>query len=169
MPTTPLANIPNGSNVFIDANIFVYALSGQSPQCSHLLERCGREEITGITLFEIVNEAAHRFMLAEAYGDGHIKSINDVRGLRSKFSVISSLTEYWRNTERILSLNLLLLATEESILKDAQKERPVAFLLTNDSMVVACMRQYGISQIATADGDFARVSGITVYSPDDLP
>ncbi|MBM3838352.1 MAG: PIN domain-containing protein [Verrucomicrobia bacterium] len=106
-------------------------------------------------------------MLAEAYSNGHIKSINDVKGLRSKFSVISTLTEYWRNPERILSLNLLFLATEESVLSRAQDERSSTHLLTNDSMVVACMRLYGISQLASADGDFERAGGITVYCPDD--
>src|SRR5689334_24271462 len=142
MPTWPLSLIPAGSNVFIDANIFVYGLSGQSAQCRFLLERCSRQELTGATLLEIVNEATHRFMLAEAKTKGMIPK-ESASHLRKKFKAISSLTDYWQETERILNLNLLFIATDESIVKAAQVERQRALLLTNDSMIAACMRNYG--------------------------
>ena len=58
--------IPNGSNLLIDANIFVYGLTAKSAECKTLLERCSREEIIGITLFEVVHEATHDFMRGEA-------------------------------------------------------------------------------------------------------
>lgn len=66
MPAQPLSQLPAGADVFIDANIFVYGLMGQSVQCRDFLARCAREELFGISLFEIVNEATHRFMLATA-------------------------------------------------------------------------------------------------------
>ncbi len=141
---------------------------GQSLQCKELLERCSREELIGITLFEIVNEATHRFMLAEARAKGLIPKEN-ASELRKRFRVISSLTDYWRDTEIILNLNLLFLATDESIVKTAHSERQSACLLTNDSMIVSCMRNYGISSLATNDSDFERVPGISVFRPDDLP
>jgi predicted nucleic acid-binding protein len=106
MPVQPLPQIPDGSNVFIDANIFIYGLSGQPAQCRQLLERCSREEVTGICLFEIVNEATHRFMLAEAFANGLIPTAS-ARALRNHFHVIPNLTAYWQNSQRILSLNLL--------------------------------------------------------------
>lgn len=164
----PLTQVPPDSNIFIDANIFVYALSGTSAQSKHFLERCSREEVTGITLFEIVNEATHRFMLAEAKSKGLIR-VESARELRSKFRVIPSLIDYWTETQRILALNLLFLATEETIVRSANVERSTSCLLTNDSMIVSCMRHYGVSCIATSDNDFKRVEGVEVYRPDDLP
>ena len=68
-----------------------------------LLERCSREEVTGISLFEIVNEATHVFMLAEARSKGLIAK-NSASTLRQNFSAIPPLVEYWRETERILAL-----------------------------------------------------------------
>jgi predicted nucleic acid-binding protein len=68
MAVAPLPNLPDRTFVCIDANIFVYALTGQSAQCRQLIERCVREEVTGVVLFETVNEVAHRFMIAEAEG-----------------------------------------------------------------------------------------------------
>ena len=132
-----------------------------------LLERCSREEVTGISLFEIVNEATHVFMLAEASSKGLIAK-HSVSALRQNFSAIPPLIEYWRETERILALNLLLFSTDEQIVRSAQSERQGAALLTNDSMIMSCMREYGIPYLATADGDFDRASGITVFGPDDL-
>lgn len=58
---------------------------------------------------------------------------------------------------------------DETILRGAQKERQAASLLTNDSLIVACMRVHGISLLATNDSDFERVAGITVFKPKDLP
>ncbi|HKP13192.1 MAG TPA: type II toxin-antitoxin system VapC family toxin [Blastocatellia bacterium] len=168
MPARPLSLIPDGSNIFIDANIFVYGLSGQSAQCRYLLERCSREELTGVTLFETVNEATHRFMLAEAAAKGIIPQIS-AGHLRKRFKAIATLNDYWQETERILNLNLLFIATDESIIRSAQSERQRGLLLTNDSMIVACMRNYGISLLATKDSDFERISGITVFAPDDVP
>src|ERR1035438_8374853 len=94
----PLPEIPAGSDTFVDANIFVYGLAGRSAQCRQFLERCSRDEITGITLFETVNEASHRFMLAEAKSKGLVQN-ESARELR-KPGLISGLSAYWLQTER---------------------------------------------------------------------
>jgi predicted nucleic acid-binding protein len=57
---------------------------------------------------------------------------------------------------------------EEDIARGAQTERVNAGLLTNDSIIVAAMREYGITHIATSDALFDTVAGITVFSPTDL-
>src|SRR5262245_52989709 len=147
MPPQLLSSLTAGTDVFIDANILVYGLLGGSPQCKTFLERCAREELIGISLFEIVNEATHRFMLAEAFAKGIITKENAGK-LRKHFSQISSLSDYWAHTTRVLNLNLLLLPTNETIVHAAHPERSAAGLLTNDSMIVACMRDFGIQAIA---------------------
>ena len=168
MPVQSLERIPNGSDVFIDANIFIYGLGGLSAHCRQFLDRCSREEVIGVSLFEIVNNATHRFMLAEAHSKSLI-SRQLASDLRGKFKHVPSLTTYWQNTERILNLNLLLIAIDESIIRAAHSERRSTGLLTNDSMIVSCMRSYGVSYLATSDSDFERVSGIVVFRPEDLP
>lgn len=167
MPTLSIRDIPGGADVFIDANILIYGLVGQSVECKDLLLRCSREEVTGVCLFETANEATHRFMLAEAKSKGLISSEN-VRELRGKPEVVKGLADYWRNTERVLALNLLFVPLDEEILRTAYSERLAAGLLTNDSMIVSSMRFFGVSNLASADGDFDRVSGITVFGPSDL-
>jgi predicted nucleic acid-binding protein len=78
------------------------------------------------------------------------------------------LTDYWANTQKILALNLVFLPGEEKIVVGAQRARAEAGLLTNDSIIVAAMREYGISKIATSDGMFGAVNGLSVFGPTDL-
>jgi predicted nucleic acid-binding protein len=165
--TEPLANLPAGSDIFLDANVMIYGLRGRSAQCRQLLDRCSRGEVTGICLYEILNEATHKFMLAEAQSKGFVRE-ESARELQEKPDVAKSLTEYWRYTERLLDLNLLFLSTEELTVRSAYQERQAAGLLTNDSIIVSCMRQCGVTSLATNDRAFDRVSGITVFAPLDL-
>ena len=67
--------------------------------------------MAGITLFETVNEVTHRLMVAEALSKGLTTRANAKR-LRENFELISTLTDYWKNVERLLALNLLFLAGE---------------------------------------------------------
>jgi predicted nucleic acid-binding protein len=69
----------------------------------------------------------------------------------------------------MLALNLLFMPVNETIIRNAQTVRQEAGLLTNDSMIVAAMREYGLSFLASNDSDFERVPDITVFKPTDLP
>ena len=44
-----LPNLPSRADVFLDANVFIYALSGNSKECRELLRRCSTEEKSRIT------------------------------------------------------------------------------------------------------------------------
>jgi|RhiMetdeSRZDD1v2_1073273.scaffolds.fasta_scaffold145911_3 predicted nucleic acid-binding protein len=66
MPAELIENLPAGTYVFIDANIFIYAFLAHSNQCRDLLGRCATEGVLGITSLDVANEVIHRMMLAEA-------------------------------------------------------------------------------------------------------
>jgi predicted nucleic acid-binding protein len=166
MPT-PLDAVPNGSDVLIDSNIFVYGLTANSIHCRAFLERCSREDLTGVAVFESVNDATHQFMKGEAVQKG-LCARKAMEYLSAHPEKVQTLSDYWVNTQRILALNILFVPLEEQILTRAQIERVNAGVLTNDSVIVAAMRQYGISLIATNDQQFGSVAGITVYSPTDV-
>ncbi len=161
--------IPNGSNLLIDANVFVYGLTAKSAQCKTLLERCSREEVAGITLFEIIHEATHKFMTGEALAKGLFAGAEKgAKYLANHPEQVKLLTDYWVNTRRLLALNIVFLPMEEDIVVGAQAERVNTGLLTNDSIIVAAMREYGISRLATNDKQFEAVAGISVFSPTDV-
>ncbi|MCI0353398.1 MAG: type II toxin-antitoxin system VapC family toxin [Acidobacteriales bacterium] len=167
MPIQPLHSLPNGCSVFLDANVFVYGGDGRSRECAKLLQRCSRQEVLGVTLFQTVNEATHRFMLIEVEELG-LLGHPSARAMRKRPRLVGSLKKYWQRTEHVLNLNLLFLSLDEALLRQAQVERSSFGLLTNDSMIAACMRQYGISFIASNDEDFGAISGLTLFRPGDL-
>jgi predicted nucleic acid-binding protein len=159
--------LPDGSDVLIDSNVFIYGLTAKSPQCKTFLERCSREEVTGISLFECVNDVTHQFMKAEAIQKG-LCAEKAMRYLSTHPEEVRRLTDYWVNTQRLLALNLLFVPVDQKVVTGAHAERVNAGLLTNDSIIVSTMREYGISRLATNDRQFDTVANISVFSPSDI-
>lgn len=167
MPTAALGDIHAGSDVFLDANVFVHALLGQSAQCRQLLERCAHEEVFGVTSLDVVVEATHRLMLAEAHAKGLITR-QSASKLKEKPQDIRSLGAYWTQAESILNLNIMVLDTDEDDIRRAQTVRSSHGLLTRDSVLVAIMWEYGLASLASRDHDFDRVPGLVRYEPTDV-
>lgn len=168
MPTEKLSNLPPGSDVFLDSNILIYALGGRSVECKQLLERCSREELSGITSFHVVGEVTHRLMCQEAQSLGFIREGNPTKQLQESPEIVRRLTSYWAEIERLLSFNLLFLSVDEAIVRAAQSVRTAAGLLNNDSIVVSCMKRFGIAYLASNDQGFDRVPDIFVFRPTDV-
>lgn len=167
MPIHPLPELPRGARVCIDADIFVYALTGGSRQCLQLLEQCARMEVAAISLFATLNETTHRLMLAEALSSGLITR-ESAASLRRHPAAIVGLSRYWEQIQILLDLGLVLLPLEVGILTEAHRLRRSHGLLTNDSVLLATMQSAGVIALATADRDFERIPGIHVYRPDDI-
>ena len=163
-----LDTVPDGSNILIDTNIFIYALTNKSAQCKNFLSRCSREQVSGITLFEVLHEATNIFMRGEAIDKGLATKAQVTAYLQAHPDDVKKLTDYWINTKKVLALNLVLLPMEEKIVIGAHAERVAAGLLTIDSVIVSAMREYAISHIATNDRMFNAVNGISVFSPTDI-
>ena len=167
MAIEPLSALPAGSDVFIDANIFVCGLSRQSNECYDFLHRCAREEITGVTSFDVLSEATHKLMIAEAVATHQIPK-PDWKLLRSKPFIVRQLRRYWNQVETILNLNFLVLNAEKSTFQHGQAMRELYGLLTTDSLVMAIMEEYGLEFLASNDSDFKSIPTVTLYRPTDL-
>ena len=167
MPIDRLPNLSSGADVFLDANVFIYALSGNSKECRDLLYRCSTEELSGITTLDVINEVTHRLMLAEAVAK-HVITKSNVSALKGKWRDVVKLNEYWTLTARIFDLNIMIANSDEQLLHMAQTVRSSYGLLTNDSLILAAMIEYGIGSLATRDGDFDHIPTITVYKPTDV-
>jgi uncharacterized protein len=163
----PLPALSRGSLVFLDSNIFVYGLLGESQQCLDLMERCHKEEVTGVTSTEVIGEVCHRLMVKEAVDAGLI-SRPTAYALKPKHNAIRRLRRYWNLTERGFQLNLAVLGSDEARHRAAQQVRQRHGLLTNDSLIVAACFEHEIRSLATRDADFDPIPELTVYRPSDL-
>lgn len=168
MAIESLSALPSGSDVFIDANIFVYGFNRQSHQCRDLLQRCAREDVLGVTSLEVLSEATHQLMLAEAVSANQIQR-PDWRLLRKNPSIVKQLRQYWNQIKTILNLNLIFLSSGTSELHRSQLVRESYGLLTADSLIVATMEECGLECLASKDNDFGSIPTITVYQPTDGP
>ncbi|MGH7813508.1 MAG: type II toxin-antitoxin system VapC family toxin [Candidatus Binataceae bacterium] len=168
MAVRDLPELPGGNNVLVDANVFINALNRTSPQCVRLLDRCVREEVSGMTTIEAINEACHRLMLLEAVGMGVIAR-QAAYLLKRKRDAVKKLRRYWELTQTIFDdLNLAIIPLDEPRVRRADEIRTRYGLLTNDSMLIAAAREYEIRCIASHDSDFDDIDGITVYKPTDV-
>jgi predicted nucleic acid-binding protein len=159
----PLPALPGGTLVFVDANIFIYGLLGESSQCTDLIERFRNEEIAGVTTTEVVGEVCHRLMVKEAMDLGLI-SRPVASALKSKRDAIRRFRKYWELTDRIFQWNLVVLGSNEARHRTAQGVREKYGLLTNDSLIIAACFDNEIRALASRDADFDAVPEIAVYS-----
>lgn len=163
-----LAELLDGGSVLIDANIFIYHFGGRSPECKAFLERCARRELLGYTSTPILAEVLHRLMIAEAIAKGLVTAKTAVRKLGKSPELVKQLVRYQEDVDKIFQMNLIIIALTPEIVRLSAEVRKSEGLLTNDSLVVACMRVQELTKVATANGDFDKISGMTVYKPADL-
>jgi predicted nucleic acid-binding protein len=161
-------NLKKGDSIFIDANIFVYNFGAQSAECKELLLRCARGELIGCTLTSVLSEVLHRLMIAEAIEKGHITDKNPVKKLRENPEIIKKLTTYIHDVEKIGEMNINIIALTNELIKKSAKIRQTEGLLTNDSIVVAAIKDLGLSNLVTNDSDFDHIKWLYVYKPADL-
>jgi uncharacterized protein len=163
-----LADLRDGDRVFIDANIFIYHFGGQSLECKAVLERCARRDLLGYISTSVLAEVLHRRMVAEAIAQGLVTARTAVRKLGETPEIVKQLTQYQEDVSKIPHMHLTILPLTLAIVQASAEIRTGEGLLTNDSFVIAFMCAQGLTQLATANGDFDRVGGIAIYKPADL-
>ena len=86
-----LPDVPKGAAVFVDANIFIYAVEHRSPQCRQLLDQIDDGDVRAFSSAIVVAEVGHRRMINEAREAGLVTGSNSARllgrnpELRQKF------------------------------------------------------------------------------------
>ncbi len=163
-----LTDLQDGDSVFLDANIFIYHFGGRSAQCKTLLTRCASRTLQGYTSTTILAEVLHRLMVAEAIQKRLVTAKNAVKKLQERPELVKQLTKYNEDVSKIGQNRPVILSLTPDILSQSETVRTNEGLLTNDSLVVAFMRDLRLTKLATTDSDFERVSGLEVYKPTDL-
>jgi predicted nucleic acid-binding protein len=162
-----LEDIADGAVVFIDTNTLIYARTGKSAQCRHLIARCQSRAVSGVISGFVVAEFCHRRMMQEAQAAGRAAT-NPSRALAQRPELVMGLSVYADDVRALLGGELILRDADEVDFTVSLEFQRQFGLLTIDSINLAVMRRAGISEIATADSNYNRVHGLVVYKPDDL-
>jgi predicted nucleic acid-binding protein len=156
------------TSVFIDANIFIYHFTGVSEECTALLSRCEQGELDGLTSVNTQLEVLHRLMMVEAVNKKLVEPPNILNKLRKQPHKIKRLNEYYINTQRIQEMGVKVLPVLPEILVTSHHFRTGYGLMVNDSIIAAVMQGAGLTALASNDGHFRKIHGLTVYSPADV-
>ena len=163
-----LDEIKAGSEVFIDANIFIYHFTGVSDECSDFLNRCEEGDLTAITSVNVILEVLHRLMMVEAVKKKMVKPPNIVKKLSKDPSKVKKLNEYFVNTQKISEMGIEIKPVSMETMIKSQMVRLGYGLMVNDSVIAASMQEEGIKLLATNDTGFETIDEIIVCSPDDV-
>src|SRR5579875_11725 len=173
-----LRDLPDGSRVFVDTNIFDLAYRAASASCVDLIERIARGEITAYVNIQVLSDLLHKLMLTEAQQKKIIanRSASKLKEKLSKDRIIAAkLSDYQRYFEQTLALGLKVMSINEQLLIETKLERATYGLMTGDSLHLGCMnrcknsrRKAPLYDIVTYDGDFDHIVGVTVWRPQDV-
>ena len=71
MPVMDLADIPSGTRIFLDTNIFFLHYRNKSASCTALLNRIAQDDVVGYVNTQVLSDLLHKLMLAEAAAKGY--------------------------------------------------------------------------------------------------
>ena len=167
MGAVKLAKVPAGVRILVDANILLYALARQSEQCRAFLGRCASGEVEGWVTTTVVAEVGHRRMMMEAQAAGLVRA-HPAKELGRKPEAVRKLTVSAEEVRALLGGGLRVEPVLPGDFLPALELQQSHGLLTNDSLNLAAARRLGLKNVATADPQFDRIPGLSLYRPEDV-
>lgn len=163
-----LANLLPGQAVFLDANTLVYHFQPHpvfGAACNRLMQRIEQQDLIGYTSTHILTEVAHRLMILEAGSLPGWPRTKIKQRLRQQPSALQNLIQFRQAVESVLQSRIQVLTIPAPLIGLAAGLSQQTGLLSNDALIVAIMQQHGLTNLASADGDFDRVPGLTRFAP----
>lgn len=163
-----LNEIRKSEIVLIDANILLYGILYKSDQCVGFLRRCAEGEIIGVVGLQQLAEVMHRLIMVEARENEWTSSGNPVKALSERPDRVRALSRYADAVKGLLASGFRFeTLMKEDFISALALQRQYGFL-TNDALLLSVSERLRIKSIASADKIFAQVSGIILYSPNDI-
>lgn len=133
--------------------------------CTQLLKRVEQGDVPGFTSSHVVADVAHRLMTLEAMQRNGWPQAGIASRLRKLHAEIPHLSIYSQAIANIPLLAISILPITYAEVAAATSLSRQYELLTGDALIVAVVRQQGLTSIASEDRDFDRVPGLTRYAP----
>lgn len=163
-----LNNLPSGTTVYVDSNIFIYDTTTHpkyASSCSLFLDRVESGEITGVTSVLSINETVHKLSIIELSSKLKKKPVLILHLIKKNPSLLDDLETPFVAAESIMNMNLEIVTLFVTIFIEALEFMKRYRLMSNDAIHVATMKRHGITNIATNDPDFKRVGWIKIWKP----
>lgn len=164
-----LSELPDHTRVFCDANVLTYAFLGTeplSPVCLALLERSARREVQLFTSAIQAAHTIHRIMVREVILVFELEPRKATSYLKQHPEAVRSLPHYKKIPGEFSRARIRILDVTYREIHASKRFRDEYGLLTDDSITLAVMRREGLTDLASNDKDFQRVTGIRLWTPD---
>jgi len=161
--------MPGGTSVFIDANIFLHTILGntrESKPSAHFLSQVESGTFHGTTSVIVLNEVLHRLLIAYVVSEFRINPESAVSYLKKNPAAVRDAQMVWELTGDIMNIrNLNICGISDTTFARSLLLMQEYGLMSNDALHLACMDEHAITTLATYDRDFETISRITVWNP----
>jgi predicted nucleic acid-binding protein len=161
-------DVTTGTAVFLDANVLLYSFAAHptyGDSCTRLLDRIEQKDLAGYTSTHVLGEVIHRLMTIEACTRFGWAPKGIARQLRRHPTEVQQLTRPRQAVDEVTATGIEVLAVVKLHVSTAVDVSAQAGLLSNDALVVAVMRDHGLTHLASHDRDFDRVPALIRYEP----
>ena len=161
-----LGDIPEGTRVFIDANIFLNVAleDAHADTCKDFLKKVHEGKVGGFVSLVVLDEILFKLLQSEISSKFKVPLREVVGYAKRNPKCMTQLAKCWEAMENILSMNITVLDMPKELKSVISNCRKYA-LLTRDSLHVTVMEQDDIKDIATSNSDFERVDFLKVWKP----
>lgn len=161
--------IPDNTQVFLDTNIFLYAIT-EHPRfglwCNALLDRIDRGNVKGHISVMVLNELTHRLVIGEVAQEKGLKPGRVVKYVKRHPEALDHLNSYDIVGQVEKEYGLKILSVTAEVFAEARHLMQLHRLMSNDALHLSVMRSAGIGNLITNDPDFDRVEDILVWKPE---
>jgi predicted nucleic acid-binding protein len=127
--------------------------------------RIENQAISGFTSAHVLNEVAHRLMTLEASLRFGWSMTGIARRLKRHPTQVRTLTKHRSALDEIGLVGIRVLPVTGTQVSRAADLTCQFGLLAGDALVLAVMKDHGLTNLASHDRDFDRVPGINRYGP----
>jgi len=169
-----LNQLPSGTRIFIDSNIFLYIFLRHprwGKSCQKFIQRTEEMDIQGIVDEFVYNEVMHKLMVTAIVNKLHCSPANAIAFVKKTPELLKELPALKEAGEMLRTMNVKVISGPffPESLTLMQEHR----LLITDAVHIAAMNKEKITHIASNDKDFSRIPGISVWKPrsenEDVP
>ena len=160
-----LRDVPEGSSIFVDTNIFIYHLLEDElygDSCRDFLKRVEIGSVTALTSPIVASETLFIYLRAWVIQNKKIAPKGVLRYLKRHRAVLKEVD--FHKPLALLALLQLLPITSE-IMKTAYDLMTRYQLLPADSIQAALIQRRRLPALATRDDDFDHLDGLDIYKP----
>jgi uncharacterized protein len=162
-----LSQLQSGERVFIDTNIFLYAVfehSAYGKSCRDFLKRVEKEELLGFASDLVLNEVFHKLMISEIAETEGVEANSAAKLIKRDPEIIGDLRRIWEEMELLSGFGVTLLNT--TTYPEFVRLSREYLLSAADAAHLAAMQSNGIMSMASNDRDFKRVPWLKQWLPE---